>query len=206
MCHAVLSDSTLWKLLFRFDEDLAAEARGEGCRCGGALHSARYPRKPRGGPSDLGPEYGSRLSLCCAREGCRKRTTPASVRFLGRRVYLGAVVVLASALREGITEKRAAHLRELLGVSVRTLRRWREWWRGAFVASSFWKGARGRFLPPVEGSTLPASLLERFSGDDRSRLLQTLAFVSPLTTTSAHSAMVILDPQKMHLVPGLCGS
>lgn len=206
VCHAVLSDSTLWNLLFRFDEDLAARARAEGCPCGGTLHSARYPRKPRGGPSDLGPEYERRLSLCCAREGCRKRTTPPSVRFLGRRVYLGAVAVLVSALRDGVTEKRAAHLQALLGVSMRTLRRWREWWRRAFVASPFWKGARGRFLPPVEASILPASLLERFSGDDRSRLLHTLVFISPLTTASARSTMVTWDPQKMHLVPGCCGS
>ena len=207
VCHALLSDSTLWMLLFRFDRDLAAEARRRGCPCGGVLHSARYPRKPRGALTEPGPEYSSRLSLCCAEDGCRKRTTPPSVRFLGRRVYLGAVVVLASALREGITGKRAAHLRELLGVSVRTLRRWREWWQGAFVASSFWTGIRGRFLPPVEVSTLPASLLERFSGDDdRSRLIQTLAFVSPLTTTSAGSAMGDGDPQKMHLVGGFEGS
>lgn len=207
MCHALLSDSTLWELLFRLDQGLAAEARDRGCPCGGALHSARYPRKPRGGPSDLGPEYSCRLSLCCAREGCRRRTTPPSVRFLGRRVYLGAVVVLVSALREGITAKRAAHLRELLGVSLRTLRRWRVWWRDAFVASSFWKSVRGRFLPSVEVSALPASLLERFSGDgDRSRLIQALTFVSPMTTTSAVSVMGACDPQKMHLGPGPCRS
>lgn len=207
MCHALLSDSTLWEFLFRLDQGFAAEARDRGCPCGGALHSARYPRKPRGGPLDLGPEHSSRLSLCCAREGCRRRTTPPSVRFLGRRVYLGAVVVLVSALREGITAKRAAHLRELLGVSLRTLRRWRVWWRDAFVASSFWKSVRGRFLPPVEVSALPASLLERFSGDDdRSRLIQALAFLSPMTTTSAISAMGACDPQKMHLGPGSCSS
>lgn len=83
MCHALLFDSILWQLRLRFDRDLAAEAREQGCRCGGVLHRADYPRKPRGGPSDLGPDYGRRLSLCCAREGCRKRTTPPSVRFLG---------------------------------------------------------------------------------------------------------------------------
>jgi len=207
VCHALLSDSTFWTLLLRIDEDLAAETRSEGCRCGGVLHRADYPRKPRGGPAGLGPEYRRRLSLCCAREGCRGRSTPPSVRFLGRRVYVGAVVVLASALREGITEKRAAHLRGLLGVSLRTLRRWRVWWRDTFVASSFWKGVRGRFLPPVEVSALPGSLLERFSGDDdRSRLIQSLTFVSPMTTTSAVSAMGARDPQKMHLGPGPCRS
>jgi len=59
----------------------------------------------------------------------------------------------------------------------------------------------------VEVGALPASLLERFGGDDdRSRLIQALAFVAPLTTASAGSAMVLWDPQKMHLVPGLPGA
>jgi len=207
VCHALLSDSTLWRFLFRLDQDLALEARRRGCRCGGVLHSARYPRKPRGALTDLDPEYGSRLSLCCAREGCRKRTTPPSVRFLGRRVYLGVVVVLASAMRDGITAKRTEHLRDRLGVGLRTLRRWRAWWRGAFAAGGFWKSVRGRFVPPVEVSALPASMVERFSGpDDRSGLIRALAFVSPLTTTSAGSSMDGWDPQKMHLVGGFEGS
>ena len=207
MCHALLSDTTFWKLLLRFDEDLAAATRGQGCSCGSALHRADYPRKPRGGPPDLGREYRRRLSLCCAREGCRRRTTPPSVRFLGRRVYLGAVVVLASALREGITARRAAQLREWLGVSLRTLRRWRAWWRGAFVASAFWRSVRGRLLPPVAVEALPASLLERFSGEDeRSRVIQALRFLSPLSTTWAGSTMGARDPQRMPLVPGLGGS
>ena len=84
----------LFELLFAIDQDLAANARAAGCpACGGRLHSVRYPRKPRGGPADLGPEYDWRFSFCCAGEGCRRRATPPSVRFLGRRVYLGAVVV-----------------------------------------------------------------------------------------------------------------
>jgi hypothetical protein len=41
------------------------------------------------------------LSLCCSRDGCRRRMTPPSVRFLGRRVYLGAVLVLVSAMQQG---------------------------------------------------------------------------------------------------------
>ncbi|MGH7354468.1 MAG: hypothetical protein ACRELS_07845 [Candidatus Rokuibacteriota bacterium] len=70
MCHALLRDAKLYDLLLTFDHDLAAEARSAGCAlCGGTLHSARYPRKPRGGPDDLGPEYTTRLSFCCAADG-----------------------------------------------------------------------------------------------------------------------------------------
>jgi hypothetical protein len=187
VCHSLLSDPTLYHLLLKFDRDLAAKARAAGCSCGGSLHSADYARKPRGIPAGVvGQDFKRRLSLCCARDGCRRRTTPASVRFLGRRVYLGAVVVLATAMTGGITAKRAEKLHELVGVSLRTLRRWRAWWRVAFAESSFWKAARGRFSPPVETRALPASLLERFSGsDERDRLIRMLVFLGPLTTTSA---------------------
>ena len=89
MCHALLRDATLYDVLLKVDRDLAAEAKAARCSCGGTLHSARYPRKPRGGPDPLDPEYGHRLSFCCAVDGCRQRVTPPSVRYLGRRVYLG---------------------------------------------------------------------------------------------------------------------
>ena len=90
------------------------------------MHSARYRRKPRGGPRGLSTQYDQRLSFCCAAEGCRKRTTPPSVRFLGRKVYLGAVVVLVSALRQGPSPTRVGVLHDLFGVGERTLRRWRQ--------------------------------------------------------------------------------
>jgi hypothetical protein len=207
VCHALLRNASLYEQLLAFDHDLAAEARAAGCVfCKGILHSARYPRKPRGGPDDLGPDYATRLSFCCAADGCRRRTTPPSVRYLGRRVYLGAVVVLVTAMLGGITATRAAQLREWLGVSVRTLKRWRAWWRQTFVASVFWRGAQGRFMPPVAIEALPASLLERFAGDARTRVLSALAFLAPLTTRVAdHGAGLPMaggDPQKMRLVPG----
>lgn len=196
----------LFELLFAVDQDLAAQARAAGCAaCGGRLDSARYPRKPRGGLADLGPEYDWRFSFCCAGAGCRRRATPPSVRFLGRRVYLGAVVVLVTALQAGITPLRAQHLHELLGVSVRTLQRWRLWWRTTFVTTAFWRAVRGRFMPAVEVETLPASLLDRFLGPDpRSRLGQLLRFICPLTTASVRLqsslAMAAADPQTMRLV------
>jgi hypothetical protein len=207
VCHALLRDAQLYDLLLTIDRDLAAEACAAGCEfCGGILHSARYPRKPRGGPDDLGPDYATRLSFCCAADGCRRRTTPPSVRYLGRRVYLGAVVVLVTAMIGGITATRAAQLREWFGVNVRTLKRWRAWWRDTFVASAFWQSAQSRFMPPVTIETLPASLLERFAGDERARLLHALGFLTPLTTRSADrragSPRGDGDPQTMRLVLG----
>jgi len=182
--HGILSDSRFFSTLTKFDEDLAAQARAAGCRCGGRLDSARYPRKPRGGPPDLEAEYAWRLSFCCAREGCRRRVTPPSVRYLGRRVYLGAVVVLVSAMEHGLSLRRVATLNEHLGVGLRTLRRWRQWWRAAFVATAFWRATAGRFMPPVSASGLPHSLLERFGGTAAEPVLALLRFLSPLTTSS----------------------
>lgn len=186
MCLTLLQDSRLYQFLFTIDHDFAERARAAGCPCGGRLHQANYARKPRGGPSDLGPEHRKRLSLCCAREGCRSRKLPSSVRFLGRRVYLGAVVLLVSAMQGGLTDRRVSELEASLGVSRRTLWRWRSWWRQTFPASEFWKRERSRFMPALHASNLPASLLERFTGeDDRSRLIQALSFLAPLTTQSS---------------------
>lgn len=188
MYHKLLQDARLYDFLLQIDVELAVAARQAGCRCGGRLHSARYRRKPRGGPSDLGLETERRASFCCSREGCRKRMTPVSVRFLGRRVYWAAVVVLGSAMMQGVTPRRAADLRELLGVSVRTLKRWRHWWQKAFVETAFWRSMRAHFSPPPDRDTLPASLLERFSVDNtRSKLVATLRFLSPLSTCSSGS-------------------
>src|SRR5438105_1196935 len=87
------------------------------------VKNVRYPRKPRGIPDQLQEDHSRRSSFCCAEEGCRKRRTPASFRFLSRRVYVGAVVVLVAALRHGATAARVAALRALVGVSRRTLER-----------------------------------------------------------------------------------
>jgi hypothetical protein len=184
--RSLLTDASFYELLCRIDADLAATARAADCPdCSGRLDCADYPRKPRGGPETLGVEYASRYSFCCARDGCRRRTTPPSVRFLGRRVYLGAIVVLATALQHGPTPTRIARLRQLLGMSAKTLGRWRAWWQEAFVASHCWKAARSRFDRPVSETGLPASLLERFGGDAAQRLVGVLRVLVPLTTTSA---------------------
>jgi len=96
----VLADATLFEALLKIDRELADAAQAGGCLiCGGRLDHADSPRKPRGGPANLGSEYDRRTSFCCA--DCRKRLTPMSVRFLGRKVYLGVVVLLACVLRQG---------------------------------------------------------------------------------------------------------
>ncbi len=186
MCFALLADARFFELQLKFDADLAAEARAGRCGdCGGRLDSARYPRKPRGAMTKLPDDYETKFSFCCAR--CRHRNTPPSVRFLGRRVYLGAVVVLASAMQQGLTPMRAQRLHELLGVSRRTLDRWRAWWREAFVESDFWKAAKAFFSPPATEAAFPLSLLERF-GVEEERLALLLRFLMPISTPVGYVA------------------
>jgi hypothetical protein len=181
LCHRLLEDSRLFDLKKRFDEDLAAKTKAAGCpECGGRLDVANYPRKPRGGPDG----HERRLSFCCAVEGCRTRATPPSLRFLGRKVYFAAMVVLATAMQQGLTPSRLLQLRDLLGVSRRTLRRWRLWWGEIFGQSPFWRATRGWLAGAVAQATLPLSLLEAmgWQRDHREALLRLLRFIAPVTT------------------------
>jgi len=183
--QSVLADVRLFELLGRIDQDLAGVVQGKGCgRCGGRLDRADYARKPRGVPPELGVEHAVRLSLCCAAEGCRRRNTPPSVRFLGRRVYVGAAILGITALRPGARRCEARALRAWLGVSARTLARWRRWWRDVFAASTFWRNARGQLRTPVPADALPAALLRRFGGDLQTQLIAGLRFLAPITTAA----------------------
>lgn len=176
---AMLSDVRFYGLLLKFDQDPAAKVREAGCpACGSALHAAPYPRKPRGGPAGLGPEHRERLSLCCAADGCRQRATPPSMRFLGPKVYWGASVVVVSALSGGPTPARIRQLQGWVGVSRRTVCRWREWWRDVFANTAFWRTAA--WMPPVAAADLPVALLERFAQHTVDPLTSLLRFLAPL--------------------------
>lgn len=176
-------DEKIRELLLRCDRDLAKELRKGRCLlCSGRLDQANYPRKPRG--DDTNPDPVFRLSFCCCVEGCRKRATPRSVWFLGRKVYLGITVVVAGVLGQAGSGVGAGQLQTLLGVSRRTLQRWRRWWRTLFVESRFWQAVRGQFQTPISAADLPRDLLDRFSGHARDRVIALLRFLSPLTTGS----------------------
>jgi hypothetical protein len=190
MDEALLTDARFHRLLLGFDQDLARSARAAGCPyCRGVLHSARYWRKPRALPAGLGDEFRQRLSFCCAVENCRQRTTPPSLRFFGRKVYWAAVLVLVSVMRGGARSVPMRRLQELVGVSRRTVSRWRRWWHETFVSTAFWQGVRGTLREPVSTHALPASLLERFAGDRATQLLGLLRFLGPLTGGTAVHAM-----------------
>lgn len=177
----------LFTLLLKVDQDIAEEARGRGCpRCGGVLHSARYPRSPRGLPAGVPVEDCYRLSYCCNKDGCRHRVTPPSVRFIGPKHFVGTVVVLLTALRQGPTPTSARKLQRLLGVSERTLRRWQRWWQEVVPKTRFWKVARGRLRTPVNEQRIIFELLTRFNtGRPLRDFGRVLRFLAPLDGRSA---------------------
>lgn len=186
MCHDMLSDSRLWGFLFEIDGDLAGEVHRAGCpRCGSPLHRASYPRKPRGGPDNLSPEYRSRYSFCCSADGCRRRATPPSVRFLGPKVYFNVIIVLVTAMRQGPTPRGLGELRRLFGAGRRTIARWQTWWQEIFPRTLFWKQAKARFMPPLRETVLLAELARVFEiTTQMEKLLSLLRFLCPITTGS----------------------
>ena len=174
MCHNPLNDPRFFTLLLQIDRDLAATTQAQGCRCGGVLHRANFPRKPRGCPREARPQCATRFSFCCA--DCRRRRTAPSVRFMGRRVYLMLAMVLASSRLP--TRGRC----DLLPcVSRHTLMRWRRWWQEQFCSSALWRAGQARFMPPVPREAQPTSLLQRFCGGPIRQVLRLLLFLCPLS-------------------------
>jgi hypothetical protein len=170
--------------LTTIDAAIVERAAKEPCRdCGGPLHRGDYPRKPRGGLLAIaGEAFGRRFSLCCGREGCRHRVTPPSVRFLGRRVYVGAVVILVSAVALAVAT--ASAVTRTTGVPARTTRRWLRWWRGPFTTTAPFVDLSARLVPAPDRCRLPTSLLERLGRNRTSCLAKLMTWLAPITTTS----------------------
>ena len=162
MYHDLPRTARFWSFLFAVDRDLAEKARTNACQCGGRLHCANYLRKPKGTPLQLPEPQCLRLSFCCDRDGCRKRLTPPSVRFLGPKVYLGVIVILISAMRQGPTPRRVRELSERFRVDCRTIARWQLFWREHFPQTPFWKRERARLVPVIKLVSLPYSLVDAF--------------------------------------------
>ena len=95
MIANVIQEPSPFQFLTAIEADLACRTRLRGSGfCGDVPHRACYPRKPRGGSVELETKIPTmRQSLCC--DKCKRRTTPESVRFLGRRVYPGFIMVFA---------------------------------------------------------------------------------------------------------------
>jgi hypothetical protein len=172
--------------LLAIDAARAEQTRVAGCGyCGGPLSVGHYERKPRGALfASAGEEFTQRFSDCCSREGCRRRATPPSVRFLGRKVYLESAILVACALVP-LIDDRARVIRTATGVAARTVRRWMTWWRTVFAASALWVELRSR-APSLDIDLVPGGMLAVFEGGSvEARLEAAMRFLSPLTTGPA---------------------
>lgn len=185
MCHAFVVTTSFFDQLRQIDDELAEQTKAAGCRwCGGRLHSAAYWRKPRGvHRCVLNDDYAYRHSFCCAVDGCRRRCTPPSVRFLGRRVYFAFLVVLTSS----VSITRIVAISSQLSVPVTTLRRWRQWWQQQFCQLPGWAVRRLELAAPIDPSRLPESLWERFGALTPATLALLLRWLAPLLSTSGNA-------------------
>ena len=165
-----------------------------------ALHK-NYPRKPQGAGTELTEFQHSDLASAVIATAAG-RVTPRSVRFLGRRVYLAAVVILVSAMRQGPNSRRVGELSKHFGADESTIARWQTFWRKHFPQTPFWKVARASFLPLGEIVSLPYSLVNAFLSHhppwEGWTLL--LRFLSPITVPGGLQikvALIASDPQNM---------
>lgn len=163
----------------------AQKCQKKGCpACQGTLHRANYRRKPRGIPGKCKSFYERRQSFCCASEGCRKRRTPPSVRFLERKIFVSAAVLLISCILHGVSPKRAARLRTIFEVDRKTIQSWLKMWTGELPQGPFWLELRGLLRDPLDPKGLPLNLLERLRGTLEEKAISLLKLLAGLGTHS----------------------
>lgn len=181
MCQSLSLFSSFFDTLRELDEHTGAQVQAAGCPyCGGRLHRADYPRKPRGiARAQLDERDSRRVSLCCAEEGCRRRTTPVSVRFLGRRVYFGFLLVLSCSVRV----QRVIVLGQTVSIPQTTIRRWQRWWRERFVRLAGWASLRLELATAIDTERLPDALWQRFGPPSAETLVRLVRQINPLVQT-----------------------
>lgn len=161
MLSEVLKNESLFSDLYKIDLAIAEQYRQKRCPfCKGPLHYANYPRKPRGEPDGLSEEYFLRFSLCCGKEGCRRRLIPPSCRFLGRKVYwYAAILTIVSDWQSKIQNMTISKLAREMMISRNTLKRWIHFFKNTFPVSFQWKRLRGRVSAIVKNAHLPGNLI-----------------------------------------------
>jgi hypothetical protein len=163
MLPELLQTTNLFKLLHRIDIDLADQQQKAGCPfCGSSLHYSNYQRQPRGGPA-LPENFYMRLSFCCSKEDCRRRTLPKSTLFMDRRVYFRVVILIVTTLKQSKPQKYSKNmLSKMLGANRKTINRWLSYFREIFPGSRAWKMVRGFINPAVTNLELPGDLVQYY--------------------------------------------
>jgi len=181
MYHSLLKNAIFYNSLLALDRLIAEQVKQSGCLlCHRNLHQSHYLRKPRGVPEGTHSDYPIRFSFCCGEEGCRKRFTAPSMRFLSRKVYSSVIIFLVFLLKSKTDELKVEELNLLLGtsLSVETVRRWRNFWVKQVSQSRTCKRAA---FSHVMAQTLPVSLLKVFQESLNTSLIRALKWMLPLT-------------------------
>lgn len=162
------TDDAFCQALLELDRELFLRLKGKQCpHCGSPLDTSNYPRKVRG----MGSADELRFSLCCRMEGCRRRLTPPSLRFLGRKVHAAWRVVMIQAFRElqGFEPE----------IARQTLARWRNFWlRTLREGEPFMRWARSSGLLPLSVGDSPSltAILQALGFPARESWLSCLRF------------------------------
>jgi hypothetical protein len=169
MTSPLAADDAFFQSLREFDRTIFLEVKAKGCQdCGGSLDTSNIPRKPRG----VGEKEETRFSLCCREDGCRKRVTPPSLRFFGRKVYPAWVVILALDFCEKLGLSK--------GIARQTLARWRTFWKDRLLEENpFMRWARAHLPPGIPGCQTPAGLLSVFKFPAQASWIPILKFFNP---------------------------
>ncbi len=191
MLPELLESTNLFHLLHRIDIDLADQQQKAGCPfCGSSLHYSNYKRKPRGGPT-LPESLYTRLSFCCSRENCRRRTLPKSILFMDRRVYFRVVILIVTTLNQSKPQEYSKNmLSKMLEANRKTINRWLAYFREIFPTSQMWKTVRGFISPAVTNLSLPRSLVEYYLGHTPSSEVAIINCLRLLTTGSPTMKMM----------------
>ena len=154
---------------FFIDQEIADEFLKTGrCRhCKSKeLSRSDYPREPRGIPKEVSEEiinkYSCRFSFLCRK--CRRRTTPRSVRFMGRKIYVALGVLWVTLENEKGTLPHIKDLRLLMEkcLSEITIGRWLDWWQSKVWETPFWKKYRGQVLGEIKQSRFISGVWDHF--------------------------------------------
>jgi hypothetical protein len=202
MLHKVLNDARFFYFLLLIDQDIAEIYQARRCPfCGGILDVGHFSRKPRGQPDGVKDDFKKRFSFCCRKDGCRKRVTPPSVRYLDRKIYLKILTVLVVTMKDGASNKNIKQLKSTLKIDWHTLKRWRDWWTSVFPKTNHGIVVRGR-LPPsnAQGSLICQAMRSFLSTlDDLIKVMvawgKMLLFLTPLATVFDEKNIVDLADQ-----------
>jgi hypothetical protein len=183
LLNSIILNPDFHLFLFYIDKDLAQSICDSNCPfCDKALHQANYPRSPNGMPADQREYYEIRFSFCCSE--CRKRITPESIRFFGRRWHPAPAHLLICFLKLKVTNKLLNQVQKHLGITISksTWIRWKQWWQEQFSQTDFWKLSRAQLAnQPVGNDIIPRFLVRLFPQQFSDKLTSLLKFLSPIT-------------------------